>query len=108
MCSSDCRKDLGCIWRRHEDHRHLDYRGFGVEAYPSLGGSGECHSAEVINLRIKGPGVFGEENAEWMVVLRAAALSGAGRNCRKGRRQSVSARPAVIDFKWTILTCAPI
>jgi len=55
----------------------------------------------VINLRIKGPGVlWEEENAEGMVVLRAAALSGRWEELLEETRQSVS-RDRHIDFKWT-------
>ena len=55
----------------------------------------------MINLRIKGPGLmWREENAEGMVLLRAAAVSGRWQEVMARTRQSFS-RDRRVDVKWT-------
>src|SRR3954452_23715949 len=93
-------EDLGYL-EKHEDHCHLDYARFRRRGLPIGSGAVESAIRRVINLRIKGPGVlWEEENAEGMVALRAAALSGRWEELLEETRRSVS-RDRRIDFKWT-------
>lgn len=93
-------EDLGYL-EKHEDHCHLDYARFRRRGLPIGSGAVESAIRRVINLRIKGPGVlWEEENAEGMVVLRAAALSGRWEELLEKTRPSFS-RDRRIDFKWT-------
>jgi hypothetical protein len=92
--------DLGYL-EKHEDHCHMDYAQYQRRGLPIGSGAVESAIRRVINLRIKGPGViWEEENAEGMVVLRAAALSGRWEELLAKTRQSVS-RDRRIDCKWT-------
>jgi hypothetical protein len=93
-------EDLGYL-EKHEDHAHMDYAQFRRQGFPIGSGAVESAIRRVINLRIKGPGVlWEEENAEGMVVLRAAALSGRWEELLEKTRQSIS-HDRRIDFKWT-------
>jgi hypothetical protein len=93
-------EDLGYL-EKHEDHCHLDYARFLRQGLPIGSGAVESAIRRVINLRIKGPGVFWEEeNAEGMVVLRAAVLSGRWEELMDKTRQSFS-RDRRMDVKWT-------
>jgi hypothetical protein len=56
---------------------HLRYAWFGYRGHPLGSGAVESAIRRVINLRRKGNGIdWREENAEAMLVLRAAALTG--------------------------------
>jgi hypothetical protein len=93
-------EDLGYL-EKHEDHSHLDYARFLRQGWPIGSGAVESAIRRVINLRIKGPGLlWEEENAEGMVVLRAAVLSGRWEELMDQTRQSFS-RDRRIDVKWT-------
>jgi hypothetical protein len=93
-------EDLGYL-EKHEDHCHMDYARFLRGGLPIGSGAVESAIRRVINLRIKGPGVmWEEENAEGMVVLRAAALSGRWEELLAKTRESFS-RDRRIDVKWT-------
>jgi hypothetical protein len=93
-------EDLGYL-EKHEDHAHLDYARFRSQGLPIGSGAVESAIRRVINLRIKGPGIlWEEENAEAMVVLRAAALSDRWEELLEQTRQSFS-RDRRIDFTWT-------
>ncbi len=60
---------------KHE--AHLRYDWFGYRGRPRGSGAVESAIRRVINLRLKGNGIYGkQENAEAMLVLRAAALTG--------------------------------
>ena len=60
--------------RRHEPHLRYDW--FKYRGRPLGSGAIESAMRRVINLRLKGNGIFWcEENAEGMLVLRAAALT---------------------------------
>jgi hypothetical protein len=60
--------------RRHEPHLRYDW--FQYRGHPLGSGAIESAIRRVINLRMKGNGIFWcEENAEGMLVLRAAALT---------------------------------
>jgi hypothetical protein len=92
--------DLGYL-EKHEDHGHMDYALFLRRGLPIGSGAVESASRRVINLRSKGPGLmWKEENAEGMVVLRAAALSGRWEELLEKTRESFS-RDRRIDVKWT-------
>ena len=93
-------EDLGYL-EKHEDHCHMDYARFLHQGWPIGSGAVESAIRRVINLRIKGPGIiWEEENAEAMVVLRAAALSGRWQELMGRTRQSFS-RDRRMDAKWT-------
>jgi hypothetical protein len=93
-------EDLGYL-EKHEDYCHMDYAKFRRQGAPIGSGAVESAIRRVINLRIKGPGLFWEEaNAEGMVVLRAAALSGRWQELTGQTRQSCS-RDRRIDIKRT-------
>jgi hypothetical protein len=93
-------EDVGYL-EKHEDRCHMDYARSRRRGLPIGSGAVESALRRVINLRIKGPGVLWEEvNAEGMVALRAAALSGRWEELREKTRRSDS-RDRRIDFKWT-------
>jgi hypothetical protein len=93
-------EDLGYL-EKHEDHGHMDYARFQRRGLPIGSGAVESAIRRVINLRIKGPGVlWHEENAEGMVLLRAAALSGRWQEQLTKVRESLS-RDRRMDVKWT-------
>jgi hypothetical protein len=93
-------EDLGYL-EKHEDHGHMDYGRFLRQGLPIGSGAVESAIRRVINLRIKGPGLlWEEENAEAMVVLRAAALSGRWDELLHKTRQSCSLDRR-IDIRWT-------
>ena len=86
---------------KHEDHCHVDYARFLHRGLPIGSGAVESAIRRVINLRIKGPGIlWEEENAEAMVVLRAAALSGRWKELLEKTRESFS-RDRRMDARWT-------
>ena len=61
---------------RHQAAGHLDYDRYRRRGLPVGSGAIESAIRRVINLRLKGPGLlWREENAEAMLVLRAAALT---------------------------------
>ena len=61
---------------KHENGGHLDYDQYRRRGLPLGSGAIESAVRRVINLRLKGNGVLWlEENAEAMLVLRAAALT---------------------------------
>jgi hypothetical protein len=94
------REDLGYL-EKHEDHCHMDYALYQRRGLPIGSGAVESAIRRVINLRIKGPGLlWAEANAEGMVLLRAAALSGRWEELLEKVRQSFS-RDRRIDVKWT-------
>jgi hypothetical protein len=86
---------------KHEDHCHMDYGRYQRRGLPIGSGAVESAIRRVINLRIKGPGLmWREENAEGMVLLRAAAVSGRWQEVMDRTRQSFS-RDRRVDIKWT-------
>jgi hypothetical protein len=92
--------DIGYL-EKHEDHAHMDYAQFLRRGLPIGSGAVESAIRRVINLRIKGPGLmWEEENAEGMVVLRAAALSGRWQELLAKTRESFS-HDRRMDVKWT-------
>lgn len=62
---------------KHGSEGHLDYATFQRRGLPLGSGAIESTIRRVINLRLKGNGIFwDEENAEAMLVLRGLVLSG--------------------------------
>jgi hypothetical protein len=61
---------------KHEDNSHMEYGQLKRRGLPIGSGAIESAVRRVINLRLKGNGLmWSEENAEAMLVLRAAALT---------------------------------
>jgi len=70
------------------DHSKFQYNSFRDNGLPTGSGTVESAIRRVINLRIKGSGLFWKrENAENIIFLRSLVLTGKLRNaCRKGLR----------------------
>jgi hypothetical protein len=83
---------------KHEAHRRYD--GFGYRGRPRGSGAVESAIRRVINLRLKGNGIsWREENAEAMLVLRAAALTGRWEETME-RAQESMATDRRRDWQW--------
>jgi hypothetical protein len=83
---------------KHE--AHLRYDWFQYRGRPLGSGAVESAIRRVINLRLKGNGIYWrEENAEAMLVLRAAALTGRWEETME-RAQAAMARDRRRDWKW--------
>jgi hypothetical protein len=83
---------------KHE--AHLRYDWFGYRGRPLGSGAIESAIRRVINLRLKGNGIYWrEENAEAMLVLRAAALTGRWEETM-GRVQAAMAKDRRRDWQW--------
>jgi hypothetical protein len=86
---------------KHEDTCHMDYGQYRRRGLPIGSGAVESAIRRVINLRIKGPGImWRRENAEGMVVLRAAALSERWEEMLGKVRQGLG-QDRRIDWQWT-------
>ena len=68
------------------NHDRFQYKTFRDNGLPTGSGTVESAIRRVINLRIKGTGLFwGREHAENMIFLRSLVLTGKLKNaCRKG------------------------
>jgi hypothetical protein len=83
---------------KHE--AHLRYDWFGYRGRPRGSGAVESAIRRVINLRLKGNGIYWkEENAEAMLVLRAAALTGRWEETME-RAQASMAEDRRRDWQW--------
>jgi hypothetical protein len=83
---------------KHE--AHLRYDWFGYRGRPLGSGAVESAIRRVINLRLKGNGIYWkEENAEAMLVLRAAALTGRWQETME-KVQEAMARDRRRDWQW--------
>jgi hypothetical protein len=83
---------------KHE--AHLRYDWFQYRGRPLGSGAVESAIRRVINLRLKGNGIYWrEENAEAMLVLRAAALTGRWEETME-RAHAAMARDRRRDWKW--------
>jgi hypothetical protein len=86
---------------KHEDGCHMDYARFQELGLPLGSGAVESAIRRVVNLRVKGPGLmWKEENAEGMILLRAAALSGRWEELLEKVRLGLGLDRR-IDFTWT-------
>jgi hypothetical protein len=83
---------------KHE--AHLRYDWFGYRGRPLGSGAVESAIRRVINLRLKGNGIYWrEENAEAMLALRAAALTGRWEETME-RVQMTMATDRRRDWRW--------
>jgi hypothetical protein len=83
---------------KHE--AHLRYDWFQYRGRPLGSGAVESAIRRVINLRLKGNGIYWRaENAEAMLVLRAAALTGRWQEAMEGT-QAAMARDRRRDWQW--------
>jgi hypothetical protein len=83
---------------KHE--AHLRYDWFRYRGRPLGSGAVESAMRRVINLRLKGAGIsWREENAEAMLVLRAAALTGRWEETME-RVQAAMATDRRRDWRW--------
>ena len=83
---------------KHE--AHLRYDWFGYRGRPRGSGAVESAIRRVINLRLKGNGIYWcEENAEAMLVLRAAVLTGRWQETME-RAQAAMAQDRRRDWQW--------
>src|SRR3954470_18746017 len=83
---------------KHE--AHLRYDWFAYRGRPLGSGAVESAIRRVINLRLKGNGIYWkEENAEAMLVLRAAVLTGRWEETME-RTQSAMAEDRRRDWQW--------
>ena len=83
---------------KHE--AHLRYDWFGYRGRPPGSGAVESAIRRVINLRLKGNGIYWkEENAEAMLVLRAAALTGRWQETME-KVQEAMASDRRRDWRW--------
>ena len=83
---------------KHE--AHLWYDWFGYRGHPLGSGAVESAIRRVINLRLKGNGIYWrEENAEAMLVLRSAALTGRWEETME-RTQAAMASDRRRDWQW--------
>jgi hypothetical protein len=86
---------------KHGESCHMDYARFEKLGLPLGSGAVESAIRRVINLRVKGPGLtWKEENAEGMILLRAAALSGRWEELLEKVRLGLG-HDRRIDLKWT-------
>jgi hypothetical protein len=83
---------------KHEPHMRYDW--FGYQGRPRGSGAVESAIRRVINLRLKGNGIYWrEENAEAMLVLRAAVLTGRWQETME-RTQAAMAKDRRRDWRW--------
>ena len=83
---------------KHE--AHLRYDWFQYRGHPLGSGAVESAIRRVINLRLKGNGIYWrEENAEGMLVMRAAALTGRWEEMME-RTQAAMAEDRRRDWQW--------
>jgi hypothetical protein len=83
---------------KHESHLHYDW--FRYRGRPLGSGAIESAVRRVINLRLKGNGIYWrEENAEAMLVLRAAALTGRWQETME-RTQAAMSSDRRRDWQW--------
>lgn len=99
------------VWReiryleKHKAARRLMYATYRSWRLPMGSGAIESTIRRVINLRLKGSGVFWtEENAEAVFQLRAAVLSGRWEEV-VGRTQAAMARDRRTSWSWTPPDC---
>jgi hypothetical protein len=85
---------------RHGEEGHLNYATYRRRGLPMGSGAIESAIRRVINLRLKGNGIFWqEENAEAMLVLRGLVLSGRWNEVFAKITDSL-ANDRRLDWKW--------
>lgn len=86
---------------RHGEDGHLDYPKFRRRGLPLGSGAIESAIRRVINLRLKGNGIYWEEeNAEAMLMLRGLVLSGRWKKVFNEITKSL-AEDRRLDWTWT-------
>lgn len=85
---------------KHAQAGHMQYRKFRHQGVPLGSGAIESAIRRVVNLRLKGNGILWEiENAEAMLVLRAAALTGRWEEMLAHSRETLAGDRRQ-DWKW--------
>jgi len=99
------------VWReiryliKHSDAGRLRYNYFRCRGVPLGSGAIESTIRRVINLRLKGSGIYWtEDNAEAVLQLRAAVVSGRWEEIVDHTREAM-ARDRRTDWRWTPLVC---
>ncbi len=99
------------VWReiryltKHSDAGRLRYNCFRCRGVPMGSGAIESTIRRVINLRLKGNGIYWtEENAEAVFQLRAAVVSGRWDEILEHTSDSM-ARDRRTDWRWTPPAC---
>jgi hypothetical protein len=99
------------VWReiryltKHSDAGRLRYNCFRCRGVPMGSGAIESTIRRVINLRLKGNGIYWtEDNAEAVFQLRAAVVSGRWEEILEHTRDSM-ARDRRTDWRWTPPEC---
>jgi hypothetical protein len=99
------------VWReiryltKHSDARRLRYNCFRCRGVPMGSGAIESTIRRVLNLRLKGSGIYWtEDNAEAIFQLRAAVVSGRWEEILKHTRDAM-ARDRRTDWRWTPPEC---
>jgi hypothetical protein len=100
-----------CVWReiryltKHSDAGRLRYNSFRRSGVPMGSGAIESTIRRVINLRLKGNGIYWtEDNAEAVFQLRAAVVSGRWEEIVDQTREAM-ARDRSTDWRWTPPEC---
>jgi hypothetical protein len=85
---------------KHQLAGHLDYATFRHRGLPLGSGAIESAVRRVVNLRLKGPGLLWlEKNAEAVLVMRAAVLTGRWQETLEHVRQTM-ASDRRLDWQW--------
>jgi hypothetical protein len=85
---------------KHAEAGHLNYKQFRKRGVPLGSGAIESAIRRVVNLRLKGNGILWDvANAEAMLALRAAALSGRWQEALDHARTTM-AYDRCIDWRW--------
>jgi hypothetical protein len=99
------------VWReiryltKHSDAGRLRYNCFRCRGVPMGSGAIESTIRRVINLRLKGNGIYWtEDNAEAVFQLRAAVVSGRWEEILEHTREAM-ARDRRTDWRWTPPAC---
>jgi hypothetical protein len=99
------------VWReiryltKHSDAGRLRYNCFRCRGVPMGSGAIESTIRRVLNLRLKGSGIYWtEDNAEAIFQLRAAVVSGRWEEILKHTRDAM-ARDRRTDWRWTPPAC---
>jgi hypothetical protein len=94
--------------RKHSDAGRLRYDCFRCRGVPLGSGAIESTIRRVINLRLKGNGIYWtEENAEAVFQLRAAVVSGRWEEIVEHTREAM-ARNRRTDWHWTPPECLAV
>ena len=94
-----------CYLTKHSDAGRLRYNCFRCRGVPMGSGAIESTIRRVLNLRLKGSGIYWtEDNAEAIFQLRAAVVSGRWEESLKHTRDAM-ARDRRTDWRWMPPEC---